>query len=206
MVKFYEYEMQDEKKTEDVDDSPLDSRKRDASIESPASETSPAFSIQKGKLFVDGKKLKKSSISPPLSPDENLESNTPLSELRRNVSFNGIGDSPPSNIPGATREESLERELQKMREKMTQVQIDYQAEKATRKRKEKNLVKLAKELNKRTAEIDVKDLHIKRVSTLHFFIRSCVLACIRGNYYHCEFSRKLFLTNRVRFAYAPSAG
>jgi hypothetical protein len=174
MVKL-NYEMEEEKKTEDVDN-----------------DTSSSSILKNAELLVDGLN---SSMSSLISTDENRELSHQLTEQRRNVSFTGIGDSPSSAaiVPiirtGASREESLIREVKKLREKMTEVQIDYQAEKATRKRKEKNLVKLAKELNKRTAEIEFKDTQIKNVSILfflHLFLRAC--ACIRGNQSHCEFT------------------
>jgi hypothetical protein len=198
MVKFSNNEDGDEQKRDDVHESPLVSTGRIPSVELP-NETSPTSSIlKKGELLGDGKVLK-SSLSPEKSTDENLKLNTPQSEQRSTVSFTGIGDgdSVAGDIPiGASREESLERELQQLRGKLTQVQIDLQAEKATRKRKEKNLFKLAKELNKRTAEIDFKDVQIKRVSFfLNLFFRSCVIIlvfCIRGNY---EFSLRTLTIN-----------
>lgn len=189
MVTCYKYEMVEEKKTEDAHEAPLDDE----------SESSSASSIiKKGELFVDGLDsslsslistdenassiLKKgelladgldSSMSSLISTDENLDLNPPLME-RRSVSFTGIGTSPASaaNIP--TGASGVESEIKKLREKMTEAQIDYQAEKATRKRKEKNLVKLAKELNKRTTEIDFKDRQIKRVSLFHSILRACL--------------------------------
>jgi hypothetical protein len=172
------YEMVEEKKTEDARESPLDDES-----------SSSSCILKNGELLVGGLD---SSESSSISNYENVELNPPLMEQRRNVSFTGIGDSPASaaNIPkGASREES-DRELHKLREKVTEVQIDYQAEKATRKRKEKNLVKLAKELNKRTAEIEFKDSQIKRVSIFYFlpFVLACVLASIRRDQSHCEFT------------------
>jgi hypothetical protein len=160
------YEDGDEQKREDVPDSPLVSAGQIPSVEFP-NEISPTSSIlKKGELLGDGQVLK-SSLTPQRSTDENLKLKTPQSEQRSTVSFTGIGDGglTAANTPiGAWREESRELELEQLRGKLTQVQIDLQAEKATRKRKEKNLFKLAKELNKRTAEIDFKDLQIKRVS------------------------------------------
>jgi ATP-dependent helicase/DNAse subunit B len=169
------YAMEEEKKTEDAHESPL----REES-------SSSSSTLKNGELFLD------TSESSSTSNYEVIEVNPPLMAQRRNVSFTGIGDSPTSamNIPkGASREES-DREIKRLREKVAEVKIDYQAEKATRKRKEKNLVKLAKELSKRTAEIDFKDSQIKRVSNFLFSsIRSCVLACIRGDHPHCEFTQ-----------------
>lgn len=161
------YEMVEEKKTEDAHESPLD-------YES----SSTSRILKNGELLVNG--FNSSASCSLISNYENAELNSPLMEQRRNVSFTGIGDSPTSaaNIPkGASREEG-DREVKKLREKVAEVQIDYQAEKATRKRKEKNLVKLAKELSKRTAEIDFKDSQIKRVSILYFlsFVLACLLA------------------------------
>jgi hypothetical protein len=159
----YNYDMVEEKKTDDV--------RVSSPLESPSSSSS-SRSLKKGEL----QKILNSSLSSLIDEDENELSpplSPPLTRQHRNVSFTGIGDSPaPSvtNTPvGASKEERLERELKRLRKKMTEVQIDYQAEKATRKRKEKNLVKLAKELNKRTAEIDFKDSQIKRVRILYFF-------------------------------------
>jgi hypothetical protein len=170
----YNHEMVEEKKTEDAHEVSLP-------FDDDASSTSSI--LKKGELLVDS--LLNSSMSSLISTDENLELSHPLPEKRRIVSFTGIGDSPAiaANIPtGASREESLEREVRKLREKMTEVQIDYQSEKATRKRKEKNLVKLAKHCRETTAEIEFKDKQIRNVSLLCFL--PFVLACL------CLHSRK----------------
>jgi hypothetical protein len=187
------HEMVEEKKTEDAHESAFDDddtsttssilktgEQMDALLNSSMSSyTSTSSSILKtGEQMVDA--LLNSSMSSLISTDENLELIHPLTERRRIVSFTGIGDSPASaaNIPtGASRVESLEREVKKLREKMTEVQIDYQSEKATRKRKEKNLVKLAKHCREMTAEIEFKDKRIKNVSLLCFL--PFVLACLR---------------------------
>jgi hypothetical protein len=146
---------------------------------------SPTSSIQKIEETPEPKK-RKSSLSPVprrFSSEANVTGDS-NSESPRLVTFTGVpvDDSSTatatttnvnSRSPAATpREEVLEVELRRLREKLTKVQIDYQAEKATRKRKEKNLVKLAKELNKRATEIEFKDSQIARVR-----------ACIRGYIY-----------------------
>jgi hypothetical protein len=91
------------------------------------------------------------TASPPVSPEVRV----------RAVKFAGIGDSPfhsNAETPVSSREQ-----LKKMREKLTQMQINYQAERAQRKRKEKSLVKLAKQLNKRGVESEFKDEKIAKV-------------------------------------------
>jgi hypothetical protein len=50
---------------------------------------------------------------------------------------------------------SSEEQMERLRDKLTQAKIDLSAEKTVRKRKEKNLVKLAKELNRRASESDL---------------------------------------------------
>lgn len=61
-----------------------------------------------------------------------------------------------------TPDELLET-LQHLRQRLTQTQIDLSAEKALRKRKEKNLIKIARELVLRAAQGDAKDAQIIKV-------------------------------------------
>lgn len=55
--------------------------------------------------------------------------------------------------------------IQLLRECLSQVQTDLSAERVMRKRKEKNLVKLAKELNKRTSDAHLKETTINEMTT-----------------------------------------
>ena len=89
---------------------------------------------------------------------------TPPPKPARTVKFN-MADSPSasSNLDEASEESLLDR-LTRTQEKLTQTQIDLSGEKALRKRKDKNLVKLAKELQKRAAILETKDQQVVKVS------------------------------------------
>jgi hypothetical protein len=66
--------------------------------------------------------------------------------------------------------------IQLLRERLVQVQTDLSTERATRKRKDKNLVKLAKELNKRTSDSHEKESKIhemaKRINEMESSVQS----------------------------------
>lgn len=55
--------------------------------------------------------------------------------------------------------------IQVLRERLTHLQVDLQAERTLRKRKDKNLIKLAKELNRRSTSVQEKDVKIKEMET-----------------------------------------
>jgi hypothetical protein len=60
-------------------------------------------------------------------------------------------------------EEDTDGLIEKLRSQLTQAQVDLSGEKAIRRRKEKNLVKLAKELSHRQTEAELKDRKIKQL-------------------------------------------
>jgi hypothetical protein len=104
---------------------------------------------------------------------------TPVRHIRM-VQF--AVDSPTASTSsfneGASEEHLLDR-LTKVQERLTQTQIDLSGEKAISKRKEKNLVKLAKELQKRSAVLDTKDKQIVKVrhccQSIEYVLRVFVL-------------------------------
>lgn len=84
------------------------------------------------------------------------------------VKFSGMDPpSPPRifNVKEASRSELVER-LGGLQERLTQAQLDLKAEKSTRRKKEKNLVKLAKELSKRQLETSKREEDVANVSTI----------------------------------------
>mmetsp|Transcript_20626 Transcript_20626/g.30291 ORF Transcript_20626/g.30291 Transcript_20626/m.30291 type:complete len:472 (+) Transcript_20626:446-1861(+) len=55
--------------------------------------------------------------------------------------------------------------ISQTRQELSQAKIDYNAERAMRRKKEKNLIKLAKQLNARHTELDRKELEIARCTS-----------------------------------------
>jgi hypothetical protein len=165
------YEMVEEKKTEDIPEMVEEKNTDDAHELLP---------------FDDGTSST-SSILKKVKKGEEMVGAALLTEKRGIVSFTGVGDSPASaaNIPtGASRDESLERKVKKLRRKMTE---------------EKKLVKqIAKHCREKTEEHELKDKQIKNVRkpSLVSSIRSCVLALASVDTSPIANShRKLFLTN-----------
>jgi hypothetical protein len=128
-------------------------------------------------------------------PEDIMEALPPVSDATvvvspsgRKVKFKGvIDDSEPPMIQGmksTSRVNSAElyARLEKTQQALTDAQIDLSGEKAMRKRKEKNLLHLAQELNRRTAEADFKDAIIEKVclyvNFLSYFAR-------RPSHFHC---------------------
>ena len=86
---------------------------------------------------------------------------------KKEVSFSispGSADSSVADID-KTRDE-LYTKLDKVEMKLRQAEIDLTAEKTMRKKKERNLIKLAKELNKRTTEQEKREEEISQVSSV----------------------------------------
>lgn len=85
---------------------------------------------------------------------------------KKGVSFSGI-DSLTSSVPDDDKEHSqLVEKCAKLEDSLRQAKLDLSAEKVVRKKKEKNVVKLAKELNKRASDQTDKEKEISRVSRL----------------------------------------
>jgi len=82
----------------------------------------------------------------------------------RSVKFEGLDSlsSQHSSLEDNSPEGLMDR-LEKTQQRLTQAQIDLSGEKALRKRKEKNLVKLAKELKKRASESELQQVQIHKV-------------------------------------------
>jgi len=109
------------------------------------------------------------SDSPPDTPVASPPGKEELMAFERNieasktVSFSGI-ESIESKDDDEKDHEELVGKIGKIQAKLTQAEIDKSAEKAMRKKKDKSLVKLAKELNKRAADQLEKEKTINMVS------------------------------------------
>ena len=102
-------------------------------------------------------------IDLPSSPS----SNNNKSQRSVKVKFSGMeGPSPPPgiNLEEASRSELIQK-LGGLQERLTQTQVDLKKEKSERRRKEKNIFKMAKELSKRQAESTQKEEDIVKVGT-----------------------------------------
>ena len=101
--------------------------------------------------------------------DENLTDSAELPEKGRSpvkVQFSGMeGPSPPPglNLEEASRSELIAK-LCGLQERLTQTQVDLKLEKTNRRKKEKNIFKMAKELGKRQVETTQKEEDILKVS------------------------------------------
>lgn len=90
---------------------------------------------------------------------------------KKGVSFNiapGSADSSVADIDKSRDE--LYTKLDKTEMKLKQAEIDLSAEKTTRKKKERNLIKLAKELNKRASEQESREAEISKVNNYNFCV------------------------------------
>ena len=98
------------------------------------------------------------------SRDESVaDSGSRLAMGRKGVSFSGI-DSLNSSTADEDKEHSaLVEKVARLENQLEQAKQDFSAQRAIRKKKEKNVVKLAKELTKRVSEIAKKDEEIARV-------------------------------------------
>jgi hypothetical protein len=109
--------------------------------------------------------------TPPRNNNSNNDPNNKDQQGEQHkVQFTGI-DSPTNsasalpqfNVQQATRSELYQR-LDFMQQRLTQAQIDLSGEKAMRKRKEKNLMKLAKELSRRQKQTEKHEAQIGKVT------------------------------------------
>lgn len=84
------------------------------------------------------------------------------------VTFSGMeGPSPPPDVDlDAISKSQLIRKLGGLQERLTQTQIDLKQEKSSRKKKDKNIFKMAQELSKRHAEATEKQEEIHKVSEM----------------------------------------
>lgn len=81
----------------------------------------------------------------------------------KKVSFRDVGSVASSHEDEDKTHEELVNKIGSLQAKLTQVSIDMSAEKAMRRKKDKSLVKLAKELNKRAADQTAKEKQINLV-------------------------------------------
>lgn len=140
------------------------------------SPSSPSSAGGAGDVAIDGFKSTSSLVNRILNEDESQSESMSItgespgtpSRRVRSVQFALDAPSVASNLDDATEEQLLKR-IAKMQDIITQTQIDWSGEKALRKRKDKNLVKLAKELQKRATDLEVKDKQIAKVSLHHDF-------------------------------------
>lgn len=99
-------------------------------------------------------------------PEEEMSKES-KKERQVRVKFSGMdGPSPPPglNLEEASRSELIQR-LGALQERLVQAQVDLSGEKKNRRRKEKNMFKLAKELNKQHKEGAQREEDIARVSS-----------------------------------------
>lgn len=95
-----------------------------------------------------------------------------LAAPRRAVSFSGIDSPASSKADDEKTFGELIAKIQSLQIKVEKANIDLSAEKSMRKKKERNLVKLAKELTKRTDELAAKNKQIVKVRFLYHSINS----------------------------------
>ena len=93
------------------------------------------------------------------------ESSSQNRERAVKVKFSGMeGPSPPPEVNLETISRSqLIAKLGGLQERLTQPQVDLKQEKSNRRKKEKNIFKMAKELSKRQVEASEKDETIQKV-------------------------------------------
>jgi hypothetical protein len=97
---------------------------------------------------------------------EDSQHSAPAAVEQKSVTWTGI-DSPASSRADSTKtRDELIAKIEKLKSKLRQAQIDHSAEKTIRRKKERNLVKLAKELNKRANNDDDRDKEVKKVRRL----------------------------------------
>jgi hypothetical protein len=94
------------------------------------------------------------------------------SSMVKNVSFSGVESVGSAKEDEDKSHDELVHKIGKVQAKLTQLEIDKSAERAMRKKKDKSLVKLAKELNKRAADQQKKDKAIIAVSTASELLKS----------------------------------
>jgi hypothetical protein len=81
----------------------------------------------------------------------------------RKVSFRDVGSVASSHEDEEKSHDELVKKIGELQAKLTQAEIDKSAEKAMRRKKDKSLVKLAKELNKRAADQQAKEKQVNLV-------------------------------------------
>ena len=81
----------------------------------------------------------------------------------KKVSFRDVGSVASSHDDEEKTHEELVNKIGNLQAQLTNISIDMSAEKAMRRKKDKSLVKLAKELNKRAADQTAKEKQINLV-------------------------------------------
>lgn len=94
------------------------------------------------------------------------DTNGIIAATRRAVSFSGIDSPASSKADDEKTIGELIAKIQSLQIKVEKAGIDLSAEKSMRKKKERNLVKLAKELTKRTDELAAKNKQIVKVRAI----------------------------------------
>lgn len=87
------------------------------------------------------------------------------SAMVKNVSFSGVESVGSAKEDEDKSHDELVQKIGKVQAKLTQLEIEKSAERAMRKKKDKSLVKLAKELNKRAADQQKNEKSIIAVRT-----------------------------------------
>ena len=114
------------------------------------------------------------------------------------VQFSGMeGPSPPSdlNLDEASRSELISK-LGGLQERLTQTQVDLKQEKSKCRKKDKNIVKMAKELNQRQIDTTEKEEAIAKVSlqTIWIGISPNVFFCPHLSHIQCIMHRVYFIS------------
>ena len=126
--------------------------------------------------------LLRQSASSDLDTSLDVSHEEPTDDKPRAVRVKFEGMLPPSPPPGLdvenmSRTELLER-LDAVQDKLTRAQVDLKNEKGVRRRKEKNIVKLATELGRRQVEASQKEQDIIKVSFRNLCTRTSTLASL----------------------------
>ena len=126
--------------------------------------------------------LLRQSASSDLDTSLDVSHEEPTDDKPRAVKVKFKGMLPPSPPPGLdvenmSRTELLER-LDAVQDKLTRAQVDLKNEKGVRRRKEKNIVKLATELGRRQVEASQKEQDIIKVSFRNLCTRTSTLASL----------------------------
>jgi hypothetical protein len=105
------------------------------------------------------------------------------SSEKKGVSFNIAPDSTDSSVADIDKsKDELFAKLEKVEMNLRQAEIDLTAERTLKKKKERNLIKLAKELNKRASEQESRDADIAKVSSYELFPKIRCLFLSHTNY------------------------
>jgi hypothetical protein len=98
----------------------------------------------------------------------------------RKVSFRDVGSVASSHEDEEKTHDELVKKIGELQARLTQAEIDKSAEKAMRRKKDKSLVKLAKELNKRAADQQAKEKQVNLVCGSSTPMLCCMPQCFQS--------------------------